>query len=374
MTVPESSLADDEPAISEDFLQGDIARGLEVKTDPFAREYVARYEDSLEPFFIKNLENVQGEERDVMYISVTYGRNAAGHVYQRFGPINSLTGHRRLNVLFTRARRRTVVFASMSSGDLVAEPRSAWGLRALKGYLQFAETGILEQALFSGREPDSDFEIEVADSLRARGFEVVAQVGVAGYFVDLAIKHPRRADAFLLGIECDGATYHSAKSARDRDRLREKVLNGLGWKLHRVWSTDWFKQPKEETDRIVRRIEALLRSEPVEPPRPKHAPAPVESLRATATAAAAALNGPLTEAEARDQLIVLRAQGGNEPLPSGLASLFLDEMIEALLRAKPRDRDEYSRGIPVGLRIRTATAEITKYLDSVIAITGRITR
>jgi very-short-patch-repair endonuclease len=233
----------------EELLQGALKR------HPLAEEYTNSPPNPLEPLFVKNLENVQGDERDVIYISATYGRNASGHFHQRFGPITGPTGHRRLNVLFTRARRRVVLFSSMTADDITVQPGSSRGVVALKSYLAYAASGILETALFTGREADSDFEIEVASALRHRGFDVVAQVGVAGYFIDLAVKHPDRADAFILGIECDGATYHSSLSARDRDRLRQAVLEDLGWHIHRVWSTDWFKQRDREVDRIVGRID-----------------------------------------------------------------------------------------------------------------------
>ncbi|MBK7833002.1 MAG: DUF559 domain-containing protein [Gemmatimonadetes bacterium] len=147
----------------------------------------------------------------------------------------------------------------MLAEDILAQPSSSWGVRALKGYLHYAQTGVLETASFSGKEPDSDFELEVAHALRDRGYDVVAQVGIAGYFIDLAVRHPRKPDAFLLGIECDGMTYHSGLSARDRDRLRQQVLEGLGWNIHRIWSTDWFKQPRIELDRVVAQVEQLLR-------------------------------------------------------------------------------------------------------------------
>src|SRR5439155_21984610 len=164
-----------------------------------------------EPFFIKNLENVQGDERDVIFISVTYGPDRHGNIFQRFGPITGRNGHRRLNVLFTRAKRRVVVFSSLTADQVKVESGSSWGVRALKGYLAFAQTGTLGETEFSGREPDSDFEVEVAQSIRGAGYEVVAQLGVAGFYLDLAIKHPQRADAFLLAVECDGATYHAAR-------------------------------------------------------------------------------------------------------------------------------------------------------------------
>jgi very-short-patch-repair endonuclease len=227
----------------------------ELKRHSVAAEYVKSPQNILEPLFVKNLENVQGDERDVIYISATYGKTVDGHFHQRFGPVTGPTGHRRLNVLFTRARKRVVLFSSMTADNIRVQPNSSHGVRALKGYLHYAATGILETALFSGREPDSDFEVEVASALRERGLEVVAQVGVAGYFIDLAVKDPDKIDAFILGIECDGATYHSSLSARDRDRLRQSVLEDLGWNIHRVWSTDWFRQPEREVSRIMSVVE-----------------------------------------------------------------------------------------------------------------------
>src|SRR5262249_49577976 len=150
--------------------------------------------------FIKNLENVQGDERDVIFISTTYGPDARGNQFQRFGPINGPSGHRRLNVLFTRAKKRTVVFSSLDPERIQTTPNSPWGVRALKQYLVFARTGILQQADEGGGQPENDFERSVGNVLKEKGYEVVPQVGVAGYFIDLGVRHPTRPGAFLLGI------------------------------------------------------------------------------------------------------------------------------------------------------------------------------
>lgn len=223
-----------------------------------------KQEATLEPFFVKNLENVQGDERDAIFISTVYGRGPDGPLHQRFGPINNEGGHRRLNVLFSRAKCQIVVFSSMEHGEIRADEQSAWGVRALKGFLQFAREGRLELSLPTNRPPDSDFEIAVASVLRDAGFEAAPQVGVAGYFIDLAVRHPSKAGEFVLGIECDGATYHSSKSARDRDRLRQEVLERLNWKLHRIWSLDWYRNPKRERDRLLQAVRgAIAASQPV---------------------------------------------------------------------------------------------------------------
>jgi very-short-patch-repair endonuclease len=237
-----------------------------AKNDLSAQLYRSKDATSLEPFFIKNLENVQGDERDVIFISVTYGKDPNGKLNQRFGPINGPTGHRRLNVLFTRAKDRIVVFSSIDPDDLRVEASSSWGVRALKSYLAYARTGNLEQPKDSTRLPDSDFEIVVASALRERGYKVVPQVGTAGYFIDIAVRHPRKEGAYILAVECDGATYHSGRSARDRDRLRQEVLENLGWKVHRIWSTDWFKNPNAEIIKILKRIESILQEEETKVP------------------------------------------------------------------------------------------------------------
>lgn len=233
-----------------------------LRTDPFALAYQEQMNFGPEPFFVKNLENVQGDERDVIFISATYGPDSKGNQYQRFGPINSANGHRRLNVLFTRAKKRTEVFSSLDPDKIQTSASSAWGLRAFKQYLTFARTGILETPEEGCDQPTNDFERSVGALLKESGFDVVPQVGVAGFFIDLAVKHPTKAGAYLVGIECDGASYHSGRSARDRDRLRQEILESLGWRIYRIWSTDWFKSRNAEAKRLVQHLNDLLSTEP----------------------------------------------------------------------------------------------------------------
>jgi len=226
-------------------------------TDVEAEAYRIRWENTLDSFFVKNLENVQGDERDVIFISTVYGKDAAGNFFQRLGPINGAHGHRRLNVLFTRAKQQVCLFTSMKSSDLRIEATTRWGVKALKNYLAYAKDGHLERAEITNREPDSEFERWVMQRLQERGYEVVPQLGVAGYFIDLAVRHPDRNGSYILGIECDGAMYHSARSVRDRDRLRQEVLERLRWRIYRIWSTDWFRNPKAEINKLVEAIEEL---------------------------------------------------------------------------------------------------------------------
>ena len=211
-----------------------------------------------EQVFVKNLENVQGDERDFILVSMTYGpKSGRTEVLQRFGPINSKQGHRRLNVLFTRARIRLAIYTSMDSDDIKPVETSSDGVRVLKRYFEYAESRGRASVESLGDSTDSDFEAEVADRLRMRGFHIDTQVGVSGFKIDLGVRHPDRPDQFIVGIECDGAAYHSSKSARDRDRLREDVLKGLGWEILRVWSTDWFDNADLQTDRLVQQIEKM---------------------------------------------------------------------------------------------------------------------
>lgn len=208
-----------------------------------------------EPFFVKNLEAIQGDERDVIFISVGYGHDASGYMSMNFGPLSIEGGERRLNVLITRARQRCEVFSSIGSADVdLGRARSA-GAAALKTFLQYAETGQLDVARPTYGDPDSPFEEEVGGALRSLGFEVDQQVGIAGFFIDLAIRDPQHPGRYLLGIECDGATYHASRFARDRDRLRQQVLEDRGWVIHRIWSTDWYRQPQETLRRTIAAIE-----------------------------------------------------------------------------------------------------------------------
>ncbi|MDD4615568.1 MAG: DUF3320 domain-containing protein [Alphaproteobacteria bacterium] len=208
-----------------------------------------------EPFFVKNLENIQGDERDVIFISVGYGRNSSGYMAMRFGPLSSEGGERRLNVLISRAKRRCELFSSITADDIDLERAKGAGVSSLKLFLKFAQTGKLDFGRTTEREADSVFEEQVAAALRTRGYDVKTQIGIAGFFVDLGIVDPEKPGRFVLGIECDGASYHSSRSARDRDRLRQAVLEDHGWIIHRIWSTDWFRRPNEQLEKTVAAVE-----------------------------------------------------------------------------------------------------------------------
>lgn len=218
-----------------------------------------------EPFFVKNLENVQGDERDVIFISVGYGRDEHGKLYSNFGPVNTQGGEKRLNVLFTRARLTCEVFSNFKASDLMTSSDSPEGVRALKTYLHYAETHHMDLAHETARGMDSPFEEAVKLALENHGYQVRPQVGVAGYFIDLAVVDPEKPGRYVLGVECDGAMYHSARTARDRDRLRQRVLESKGWSIHRIWSTDFFANPKREIEKTVQAIEKARQYIPENP-------------------------------------------------------------------------------------------------------------
>ena len=216
-----------------------------------------------QPLFIKNLENVQGDERDAIIISTTFGKPAGSSaVRQNFGPISRQGGWRRLNVLFTRAKKSIALYTSLRPEDIVMDGTTPDGTKALRNYLEYARTGSLTTFEETGREPDSDFEISVMDMLKLRGYEVTPQLGVAGYRIDIAVKHPDAPGSYLAAIECDGASYHSAMSVRDRDRIRQEVLESLGWRgrIWRIWSTDWFRTPRQETEKLISFLDDLRAS------------------------------------------------------------------------------------------------------------------
>jgi len=229
------------------------AEGLDIEGD---------IEETEKSLFIKNLETVQGDERDIIIISVGYGPDASGKLSTNFGPLNKEGGYKRLNVAVTRSRYKTIVVTSINPSLLEDDKLNTEGPRHLKNYLMYAKTkklptitGITSIAL------ESDFEEAVYDALRNEGIDVVPQVGCSGYRIDLAVKHPDKPGEYILGIECDGAKYHSSKFARDRDKVRQEVLESLGWTIHRIWSEDWLVDKNREIERIKEKIEAKLSEE-----------------------------------------------------------------------------------------------------------------
>jgi very-short-patch-repair endonuclease len=346
--------------------------------DELVAKYFEKAEAKGEPLFIKNLENVQGDERDFILISMTYGPPPGETIVaQTFGPINGRNGDRRLNVLFSRARERVVLFSSMGSRDIQATNASPKGRQVLKAYLEYAEGQGKVIAKGDGAETDSDFEAEVAERLRKRNYSVDTQVGVSGFRLDLAVRDPDNTDIYLLGIECDGATFHSSKSARDRDRLRQEILESLGWEIIRVWSTDWFESPEAQTDRLVLHIEAAkVRKKPIkndyefaspakEIGKEEHPIFDIEAIRRD--------NSPLNVQSAFSTLENLRDHWIAKMIPewNPYESVLRQGVIEFLLQHRIVEPDDWSRKVPKYMRVRTDNREL-KYLEVICKIIERV--
>jgi len=217
-------------------------------------------EEGEDGFFVKNLENIQGDERDIILISIGYGVDQNNKLSLSFGPLNREGGERRLNVLITRAKKQCIVFSNFKSSVMHTTEKTPRGVAALKTFLYYAENGEFPENYHTGEDFDSPFEEAVYNFLTDEGYTVEKQVGCAGYKIDLAIVDKDDANKYILGIECDGATYHSSPLARDRDRLRQEVLEGLGWKFHRIWSTDWYHVNKTAKQRLLDAVEDAMKN------------------------------------------------------------------------------------------------------------------
>ena len=217
-----------------------------------------------------------------------------------FGPLSRDGGERRLNVLITRARQRCEVFSSIRGDEIDPARAKAKGARSLRLFLNYAETGKLDVAEQTARRFDSSFEQEVARCLEAEGYRIEPKVGMAGLFIDLAVVDPADPGRYLIGIECDGASYHSSRWARDRDRLQQAVLESHGWTLHRIWSTDWFHRPEDELCKAVAAIE-------------KAREAQISEVRRRDAASAAVLSETSDDPATPDAASAATGQSGSEP-------------------------------------------------------------
>jgi very-short-patch-repair endonuclease len=216
-------------------------------------------EDRDEPFFVKNIERVQGDERDAIILSIGYGKNEDGRLLYRFGPLNAEGGERRLNVAVTRAKERMTLVSSFNHLDMDPERSSARGVELLRAYLEYCDSKGTKMGQLVDQTPElNPFEIDVRDRLTRAGLALQPQFGTSGYRIDFAAKHPEQPGRMVLAIECDGASYHSAPTARDRDRLRQEQLERLGWTFHRIWSQDWFDDKEREVERAKAAYEGAL--------------------------------------------------------------------------------------------------------------------
>ena len=220
------------------------------------------FEEKEDPFFIKNLENVQGDERDTIIFSIGYAKDKNGIMYMNFGPLSREGGYRRLNVAITRAKYNVKLVGSIIPSDIDLERVNSEGVKMLRSYIEFAQRGISaienEFSLSNSLAFDSPFEEAVYNFLQSKNYNVVTQVGCSGFRIDMAIRHPNERNKFAIGIECDGATYHSSRTARERDRLRQTILEDMGWTIYRIWSTDWIKDTKTEETKLLDAIEKSI--------------------------------------------------------------------------------------------------------------------
>lgn len=260
----------------------DMIDNVAVEDEEFRTLYNELMSRNLdERLFVKNIENVQGDERDIIIFSIGYAKNEEGKVYNRFGSLNQKGGENRLNVAVSRAKEGIIVVSSIEPEDLNVANTSERGPKLLKSYLKYARavsngkiedinaviqeinetvnTHIVQQALHF----DSPFEEQVYQQLRNLGYEISTQVGMSGYRIDMAVVHPNDHSRYILGIECDGAMYHSSPSARERDVYRQRYLESRGWTIERIWSRNWWKDPINEIERIDRRIKELVRKEEI---------------------------------------------------------------------------------------------------------------
>ena len=273
-----------------DNIDNALMRRLSDMNDPSLDEFFS--ESNEERFFVKNIERVQGDERDAIILSVGYHKDPNGNLPYRFGPILQEGGERRLNVAVTRARSRLKLVSSFSHRDMDPGRSSARGVELLRQYLEYASSGGENLGSSVSDVPLNPFELSILDGLEKRGIPVTSQYGVSGYRIDFACAHPGEPGRMVLAIEADGASYHSAPTARDRDRLRQQVLEAKGWRFHRIWSTAWFRNPDVELNKAQqawkRAVEASDREE---------SPTDVESTRVTendsrARPTASPLRGP----------------------------------------------------------------------------------
>lgn len=232
-----------------------------------------------ERLFVKNIENVQGDERDIIIFSIGYAKNEEGKVYNRFGSLNQRGGENRLNVAVTRAKEGIIVVSSIEPEDLNVANSTERGPKLLKSYLKYAKAvserkiegiqaviqevneAVSTHAVQQSLHFDSPFEEQVYQQLRSLGYQVTTQVGMSGYRIDMAVVHPNDRSKYILGVECDGAMYHSSPSARERDVYRQRYLEARGWKIERIWSRNWWKNPSNEIERIDQKIKELVQKE-----------------------------------------------------------------------------------------------------------------
>ena len=246
--------------------------------NPQYEEFFA--EGKEEEFFVKNLENVQGDERDTIIFSICYAKTAEQKAQGKpmrmnFGPLGHSGGERRLNVAITRAKRNVKLVSSILPSDIDLTKTESEGIRMLRAYIEFAMNGSVALRKGKTQEANDDFVDSVCEFISERGYAVQKHVGCSGYKVDIAVEHPNHPGIYIAGIECDGFAYASAKTARDRDHLRSSVLQSMGWNMHRIWSVEWFNNASSEKEKLLLFIKEALAKFTLNPQTPAVHPVPV---------------------------------------------------------------------------------------------------
>jgi hypothetical protein len=338
------------------------------RSDPALEAHFDRNQ-TREPVLVKNIENVQGDERDVIIFSVAVGPDKTGRITAQISSLNGEGGHRGLNVAVTRARSELLVFATLRAEQIDLGRTSAKGVVDFKHFLEFAEHGaraIAEAFSPTGRTPESPFEDAVMRALEDKGWEIHPQVGVSFFRVDLGVVHPDFPGRYLAGVECDGATYHRSATARDRDRLREMVLNGLGWKISRIWSTDWWMDASSAAEKIHARLTADLDFDRAARP-PTETPEEAldaEAPTAAETAAAGADDLPKEDDPPKEAEVASSGQTAIEQEPQQLRSKPAND------REPIEDYKIYARG-PETIEAETAATLYSKANPSTVAAPDR---
>lgn len=339
-----------------------IENQLDKVSDPIWVAY--RNAHPGEPFFVKSLESVQGDERDVIFISVSFGKQQDGSLHMRFGPVNGEGGHRRLNVLFSRAKEECVVFTGLTASDIRTGESTSRGLPVLKAFLQFAETGEMPVVHSEGTGTESPFEDSVKTVLEQAGYLVDTQIGASGFRIDLGVRNPAYPNEkrYLAGIECDGATYHRSRIARDRDFIRQQVLEGMGWHIYRIWSTDWFHNNLDQQRKLLEHLEYCKTTHQTLVEKP------IESLLNALVAPVLTEEIPGTLPSNFYMQRVLRRQSANVDLHEVLVKRLLDLTVELVQHEGPVHSDYVMRRLAeafgvgkIGNRIHTHLTNVFKY-------------
>lgn len=218
-----------------------------------------------ERIFVKNLENVQGDERDMILFSVGYGPDKQGHVSMNFGPLNNEGGERRLNVAVSRARYEMIVFATLRADQIDLNRSKAKGVEGLKHFIEFADKGAFDDgssmATFHTDNEASTDDREmisiIADEIRKKGYDVVTDLGRSLFKIDIAVVNPDNPKEYILGILCDGRKYYDTKTVRDREIVQTGVLKGLSWNIMRVWTVDWYANREKVIERLLGRLDDI---------------------------------------------------------------------------------------------------------------------